>query len=166
MTLHGLARSSTQLGSILGSVWLKVQLSSRLGLARPGSASRSNSARGSAYWSSGLVHLGSARLGTAGYSDSTHLDSWLRLDLGLRIWARESTRCLARFSSELGSGSARVWTRDSRLRIRLDLARGSAQLIGNGVYIGRSRLSSSRLTFFYIKETIHRRKGARQKRPE
>ena len=52
----------------------------------------------------GLTRLGSARLATRG---STHHRSWLKLDLGLRIWTGESTRCSTRLSSEIDSGSAR-----------------------------------------------------------
>ena len=64
----------------------------------------------------GLTRLGLARLATRG---STHLRSWLRLSLGLRIWTGESTRCSTRLSSEFGSGSAqgqvgaRLGTHDS-----------------------------------------------------
>ena len=63
-----------------------------------------------------LTRLDSARLAARG---STHLRSWLRLSLGLRIWTGESSRCSTRLSSEFGSGSARgqvvdrLGTRDS-----------------------------------------------------
>ena len=68
-----------------------------------------------------LTRLDSARLSSAGYSDSTHLRSWLRLSLGLgsglgnQLDARlGSARSLARaqlgVKSEIGSG---LVTRDS-----------------------------------------------------
>ena len=137
-TRLGLGQSSAWFGSesLLGS-----RLDSRLetrwhdlawSSARLGSGS--SPARDSAYCSSGprsprlgLARLDSARIGwlTRG---SVFLGSCLRLDFGLWIWARESTRWSARLSSELDSCSAHVLTQDSRLRIRLSLTRGSARL--------------------------------------
>ena len=79
----------------------------------------------------GLTRLGSARLATGG---STHLRSWLRLSLGLRIWTGEATRCATRLSSEFGSGSARgqvgdrLGTRDSGFGLA-GLGRVGAQFV-------------------------------------
>ena len=79
----------------------------------------------------GLTRLGSARLATRG---STHLCSWLRLSLGLRIWTGKSTRCSTRLSSEFGSGSARgqvgdrLGTRDSGFGLA-GLGRVGAQFV-------------------------------------
>ena len=109
MTPHDLARSSARLGSRSGSArgsahWNSEFRSPLLSLARLDSA-RLGSARLDSAWL-GLARLGSAWLGSARLSSarlatrgSAHLGSCLRLNVGLRIWARESTRCLARGKS-------------------------------------------------------------------
>ena len=86
----------------------------------------------------GLTRLGSARLATRG---STHLRSWLRLSLGLRIWTGESTRCSTRLSSESVSGSARDQVGD-RLGTR-DSVFGLAWLGRVGAQFGSFRLEYS-----------------------
>ena len=83
----------------------------------------------------GLTRLGSARLATRG---STHLRSWLRLSLGLRIWTGESTRCSTRL------GSARSLAR-AQLGVRSEI--GSGLATRDLVWLGsdESELSSSHL---------------------
>ena len=127
-------------GSFLG---LRLDDSARYG-------SRSGSARDLANRSSGLgsprlvlVQPGSARLATR---VSAHFGSGIRLDLGLRIWAPESTRWL---SSERGWGLVRGLTRCSRLRIWLGLTRGFARHIWIRARLGSSRLGSSRFANYY-----------------
>ena len=79
----------------------------------------------------GLTRLGSARLATRG---STHLRSWLRFSLGLRIWTGESIRCSTWLSSEFDWGSARgqvgdrLGTRDSGFGLA-GLGRVEAQFV-------------------------------------
>ena len=109
----------------------------RLDLARAGHCR-------SGLWSPrlGLTRLGSARLATRG---STHLRSWLRLSLGLRIWTGESTRCSTRLNSEFGSGSARSLARAQLgvwLRLSSEFGSGSARSLARTQLGVRSEIGS------------------------
>ena len=137
-------RYKNRLDSKLGSVrleitaWLKAHFSARdsmtrLDLARAG---HYRSGLGSPRLS--LTRLGSARLATRG---STHLRSWARLGLGLRIWTGEATRCSTRLSSEFDSGSARGQVGD-RLGTR-DSGFGLAGLGRVGAQVGSFRSEDS-----------------------
>ena len=122
--------------------------------------SRIGQSRLNRFW----TRLGSARLRSAGYPGSS-LDSWLRLDLVLRIWARGSTRCLAP-SAQLGALFGLSSCIDSGLATR-DLALLCLEL--RSAYLDRrlARLILAKLIrlaiIFFIKETIHRRKKCETK---
>ena len=111
-------RPDSKLGSVRLEIAtrLKARFSARDSMTRLDLARAGHCRSGPGAPRLGLTRLGSARLATRG---STHLRSWLRLSLGLRIWTGESTRCSTRLSSEFGSGSARgqvgdrLGTRDS-----------------------------------------------------
>ena len=101
------ARYKNRPDSKLGSVRLEIAARLKARFSARDSMTRLDLARAGhcrSATSTCMTRLGSARLATRG---STHLRSWLRLSLGLRIWTGESTRCLTRLSSEFGSGSAR-----------------------------------------------------------
>ena len=126
------ARYKNRPDSKLGSVRLENRCSARDSMTRLDLARAGHCRSGFGSTRLGWTWLGSARLATRG---STHLRSWLRLSLGLRIWTGESTRCSTRLSSEFGSGSARGqvgdrlgtrdsgfwfgWARKSRSSVRL-----------------------------------------------
>ena len=87
----------------------------------------------------GLTLLGSARLATLG---STHLRSWPRLSMGLRIWTGESTRCSTRLNSEFGS---------AQFGVRSEI--GSGLATRDLVWLGSEE---SELSSFYLDRSIAR----------
>ena len=111
-------RPDSKLGSVRLEIaaQLKARFSARDSMTRLDLARAGHCRSGLGSPRLGLTRLGSARLATRGL---THLRSWLRLSLGLRIWTGKSTRCSTRLSSEFDSGSARgqvgdrLGTRDS-----------------------------------------------------
>ena len=171
-TQLGLGQSSVRFGSgsllgsrivsrldtgLLGSTWLEARLVFARGPAQP----EARSLQPRAWVTStpfGLARLDSAR--QVATRCSAHLGSWLRLGLRLRLWARKSTRCSVRLSSEIDSALATQdssWLRSGLSSAHLD--RSPAQLIS-------ARFILAHKFLYIVCGLLHRRKSAIQKQQE